>query len=183
VFSLWTSDGKQSLCFRRLYIVCKCNKKASSVDICMNWKGRRCMLLSLCCCRARAERLYAFNSVMFESVSRNLAVWVFSNIWCVWSRSGKHGSQGSLKADNVLGVFGPFSFWLHYKGKHFNGKKLLRIDALLLLYYKKHLRTQKKLQRKLTFELENSYHFFIHLIGAQYLISCANCFKKHCWDN
>jgi hypothetical protein len=30
-----------------------------------------------------------------------------------------------------------------YKGKHFNGKKLLRIDALLPLYYKKHLRVQK----------------------------------------
>jgi len=30
-----------------------------------------------------------------------------------------------------------------YKGKHFNGKKLLRIDALLLLYYKKHFRAQK----------------------------------------
>jgi hypothetical protein len=30
-----------------------------------------------------------------------------------------------------------------YKGKHFNGKQLLRIDALLLLYYKKHLRAKK----------------------------------------
>jgi hypothetical protein len=28
----------------------------------------------------------------------------------VWSGSGKHGSPGSLKATNVLGVFGPSSF-------------------------------------------------------------------------
>jgi hypothetical protein len=34
-----------------------------------------------------------------------------------------------------------------YKGKHFNGKKLLKIDALLLLYYKKNLRAQKVYKR------------------------------------
>jgi hypothetical protein len=28
----------------------------------------------------------------------------------VWSRSGKQGSLGLLKAANVLGVFGPSSF-------------------------------------------------------------------------
>ncbi len=28
----------------------------------------------------------------------------------MWSRSGEHGSPGSLKAANVLGVFGPSSF-------------------------------------------------------------------------
>jgi hypothetical protein len=31
-----------------------------------------------------------------------------------------------------------------YKGKHFNGKQLLRIDALLLFYYKKNILELKK---------------------------------------
>jgi hypothetical protein len=46
-----------------------------------------------------------------------------------------------------------------YKNKSFNGKKSLRINALLLPNYKKHFGAKKK-QRKWIFKLVYSYHFW-----------------------
>ncbi len=50
-----------------------------------------------------------------------------------------------------------------YKGKNFNGKQLLEINALLLPNYKSHLKPKKntkEMDPKLTFKFVNSCRFW-----------------------